>query len=98
MPCAMSCVPWWELWGYYDRSVGNAFRGRVVWTDFHVVTLFSPRFFGHSMNNLKDIPFAVGYLVAIFYFVRMFDRYPVVKLRHDRGHAGNRFGTGDRFL
>lgn len=34
------------------------------------------------MNNLKDIPFAVGYLVAIFYFVRMFDRYPVVKLRH----------------
>jgi tetratricopeptide (TPR) repeat protein len=47
-----------------------------------VLLFFSPRYLGHSMNNLKDIPFAVGYLVSIFYFIRLFDRYPVVKLRH----------------
>jgi tetratricopeptide (TPR) repeat protein len=47
-----------------------------------LLLFLSPRYLGHSMNNLKDIPFAVGYLVAIFYFIRLFDRYPVVKLRH----------------
>jgi tetratricopeptide (TPR) repeat protein len=47
-----------------------------------LLLFFSPRYLGHSMNNLKDIPFAVGYLVSIYYFIRLFDRYPVVKLRH----------------
>ena len=61
---------------------GLRFGGGLCGLISMLLLFFSPRFFGHSMNNLKDIPFAVGYLVAIFYFVRMFDRYPVVKLRH----------------
>ena len=34
-----------------------------------VIILFSlsPTFLGHSQNNLKDIPFALGYITAIFY-------------------------------
>jgi tetratricopeptide (TPR) repeat protein len=47
-----------------------------------LLLFLSPRYLGHSMNNLKDIPFAVGYLISIFYFIRLFDRYPIVKLRH----------------
>ena len=62
--------------------LGMRFGGGLCGLISMLLLFFSPRFFGHSMNNLKDIPFAVGYLVAIFYFVRMFDRYPVVKLRH----------------
>jgi tetratricopeptide (TPR) repeat protein len=50
-----------------------------------LLLFLSPRYLGHSMNNLKDIPFAVGYLIAIFYFIRLFDRYPTVKLRHVLG-------------
>lgn len=62
--------------------LGVRFGGGLCGLISMLLLFFSPRFFGHSMNNLKDIPFAVGYLVAIFYFVRLFDRYPVVKLRH----------------
>lgn len=46
---------------------------------------FTPRFFGHSMNNLKDVPFAVGYILALFYTVRLFDCFPAVRLRHLAG-------------
>ena len=63
-----------------------------------MLLLFFALFLGHSMNNLKDIPFAVGYLVAILISCD-FERYPVVKLKtHDRGHAfGNRFGHWNPF-
>jgi len=33
--------------------------------------IFSPRIFGESMNNGKDIPFATGMVIAIYYFVRL---------------------------
>ena len=65
--------------------LGLRFGGGLCGLLSMLLLFFSPRFFGHSMNNLKDIPFAVGYLIAIFYFVRLFDRYPVVKLRHAIG-------------
>lgn len=37
-----------------------------------VIALFavSPTFLGHSQNNLKDIPFALGYISAIFFTFR----------------------------
>ena len=47
-----------------------------------LMMFFTPRFFGHSMNNLKDVPFAVGYVLALFYTVRLFDYFPAVRLRH----------------
>ncbi len=46
---------------------------------------FTPRFFGHSMNNLKDVPFAVGYVLSLLYTVRLFDCFPAVRLRHVAG-------------
>lgn len=50
-----------------------------------LLLFFTPRFFGHSMNNLKDVPFAVGYLLSLFYTIRLFDYFPVVKIRHALG-------------
>lgn len=47
-----------------------------------LLMFFTPRFFGHSMNNLKDVPFAVGYMLSLFYTVRMMDSFPVFRLRH----------------
>lgn len=37
-----------------------------------VILLFavSPTFLGHSQNNLKDVPFALGYISAIIFMVR----------------------------
>ncbi len=47
-----------------------------------LLMFFTPRYFGHSMNNLKDVPFAVGYMLSLFYTVRLFDFYPLFRLRH----------------
>lgn len=71
--------------------LGLRFGGGLCGLLAMVLLFFSPRFLGHSMNNLKDIPFAVGYLMAIYYFIRMFDRYPVVKLRHVIGAVAGIF-------
>lgn len=50
-----------------------------------VMMFLTPRFFGHSMNNLKDVPFAVGYIVSIYYTVRLFDFFPRFRLRDMAG-------------
>jgi tetratricopeptide (TPR) repeat protein len=41
-------------------------------TGILVIVLFavSPAFLGHSQNNLKDIPFALGYISSIYYTLR----------------------------
>ncbi len=31
----------------------------------------SPRFIGHSFNNLKDIPFALGYIASLYYIIKI---------------------------
>lgn len=36
---------------------------------------FSPRIFGESMNNGKDIPFAFGFILAMYFFARFVDNY-----------------------
>lgn len=46
-----------------------------------LLMFFTPRFFGHSMNNLKDIPFATGYIISIYYAIRLFDYYPYFRIR-----------------
>lgn len=46
-----------------------------------LLMFFTPRYFGHSMNNLKDIPFAVGYIMSIYYTVRLFDFFPLFRIR-----------------
>ena len=33
----------------------------------------SPRFTGHAMNNLKDIPFALGYTASLYFIFRILD-------------------------
>lgn len=50
-----------------------------------VLMFFTPRFFGHSMNNLTDIPFAVGYLMSVYFTIRLFDYYPRFRLREMLG-------------
>lgn len=47
-----------------------------------LLMFFTPRFFGHSMNNLKDVPFAVGYMLSLYYTVRLFDTYPVFRRKY----------------
>ncbi len=41
----------------------------------------SPRFLGDSLMNPKDIPFAAGYIVAIYYMALLFKALPVEGLK-----------------
>jgi len=47
-----------------------------------VIILFalSPTFLGHSQNNLKDIPFALSYILAIFFILRFLFRENKTKI------------------
>lgn len=50
-----------------------------------ILMILSPRYFGHSFNNLLDVPFAVGYIVSIYYIIRFFDDWPKIKIRYAVG-------------
>ncbi len=39
----------------------------------------SPRFLGHSLMNPKDIPFAAGYIMALYFMLRLFETLPKPK-------------------
>ena len=41
-----------------------------------IIMLVSPRFVGDSLMNPKDIPFAAGYIMAIYNMVAVLDRMP----------------------
>jgi len=40
--------------------------------------VMSPRYFGHSMNNPKDIPFAAFYIMSIYYLSHIQLKFPYV--------------------
>ncbi len=44
-----------------------------------IFLLLSPRILGHSYNNLKDIPFALGYIMAIYGLIVVIRKYPLIK-------------------
>ena len=54
-----------EIGGLYQISIITVF-----------VILFMPRFFGQAFGNLKDIPFAAGYLASIYFIIRFFKQMP----------------------
>lgn len=41
-----------------------------------IFILLTPSFFGHSMNNPKDIPFALSYIFAIYYLIKFLKELP----------------------
>lgn len=48
---------------------------------------FSPRIFGESMNNPKDIPFACGFIAGVYFLVAIVQDYPRKKFNHALGMA-----------
>jgi tetratricopeptide (TPR) repeat protein len=59
-------------------------RRLMNWRAAVLVLLFmfiSPQFLGYSMNNAKDIPFAAGYVAAIYFIIRFLSELPAVRIR-----------------
>jgi Flp pilus assembly protein TadD len=57
-----------------------------------VLMFLSPRFLGHSLMNPKDIPFAAGYVIALYYMVRFFKNFPGLGKATWRAAAGVALG------
>lgn len=45
-------------------------------------TFFSPRLFGESMNNSKDIPFACGFVITMYGLLAYLQDFPVKRWKH----------------
>lgn len=41
-----------------------------------IAMTFSPSYFGHCFNNPKDIPFAAGYIMALYYIIKLLMELP----------------------
>ena len=46
-----------------------------------IALALTPRYYGHSFNNPKDIPFAVFYLWSVYYLLRCLDIFPRISRR-----------------
>jgi hypothetical protein len=68
--------------------IGIVFAGRLAgrlfgpWTGIlaAVLLVLSPRYFGHSMNNPKDLPFAAMSVVALYYMSTISSRWPYLSV------------------
>ncbi|CAN5350316.1 hypothetical protein BH09BAC1_BH09BAC1_25210 [soil metagenome] len=49
------------------------------------ILLLSPRFIGHGMMNSKDIPFAMGYAIAVYYILRFLKAFPIPTWKNSVG-------------
>lgn len=56
---------------------GSYFAGMLT----VAVLMLSPRLMGQAFGNLKDVPFAAGYVAAIYFMVRYFKHFPKVSWR-----------------
>lgn len=63
--------------GLLARRIGNWMTG------FFALVLLAtwPQFFGQSMNNPKDIPFALGYVMTIYYLIKLVKQLPRPSLK-----------------
>lgn len=50
-----------------------------------LLAFLSPRFFGHSMMNPKDIPFAAGFAIALYFMARTLKKLPEVNWKNLTG-------------
>jgi len=66
----------------YTGLIGKEFGG---WRTGFLALLFialSPRLFGESMNNPKDIPFAFANAFVLYYLIRFLRHYPARRWRY----------------
>ncbi len=66
---------------FYAFSLARALGGWRAGLLALGIMFLSPRFLGHSMINPKDIPFAAGYIMSIFYIYQVVRDLPKVSYK-----------------
>lgn len=60
----------------YSGLIVYALTQSWVWASLGLFFLvLTPRFYGEMFNNPKDIPFAAGYIISIFYILRFLNEF-----------------------
>jgi len=74
---------WWNsLFGWLIFLFGALLIRRLtggswLWASIGFLMLyFTPRIFGEGLNNPKDIPFALGYIMTLYYAIKLYHSYP----------------------
>jgi len=70
--------------GLLTRRIGGWRAGIIAL----IVIFLTPRFSGHAIINPRDIPFAAGYIMSIYFMVRFFSEIPKVSWKTVFGLAG----------
>lgn len=60
--------------GLTIRRISNG-NWLFAWVGMLMIMLM-PRFFGEALNNPKDVPFALGYIMSLYYAIKMFQSWP----------------------
>lgn len=53
------------------RRLTNSYKWAIIGL---ILLFFTPRLLGDSLNNPKDIPFATGYVMGLYYAIRFYGR------------------------
>ncbi|MFZ5801788.1 MAG: glycosyltransferase family 39 protein [Candidatus Omnitrophota bacterium] len=84
-----------SLFGFTAMGFAGLLAKRIAGWRAAVLALlfmaFSPRFFGSSMNNPKDIPFAATYVVAVYFLSGILRSFPKISWKDAIGFS---LGTG----
>lgn len=67
----------WLIFLYGALIVRRLTGGSWIWASVGFLLLyFTPRIFGEGLNNPKDIPFALGYIMTLYYALKLYHSYP----------------------
>jgi hypothetical protein len=66
---------------FYAGRLGRLLAGAGTGLLAMVLLVLSPRYFGDSMNNPKDVPLAALLIAALYYLMQLEPRYPYLRLR-----------------
>jgi hypothetical protein len=61
-------------------KIANALGGPVAGFMAILMMCLYPSYFGHMVNNSKDVPFAVGYLWSLYFMVKIFLELPKISV------------------
>ncbi len=72
----------WMIMIFTARTTFQITKSRFAASIAIVLLLVSPRFMGHAINNLKDIPFAFSFIFSIYFMLKFLDRLPVISWKN----------------
>lgn len=83
---------WNALFGFFAMFFTGLLAKEMAGWRAGILTLLlmflSPRFLGHSLMNPKDIPFALGYVMSLYFMVKYFKALPKFDWKLALGLAG----------